>query len=141
MSLIHFDGGKPSRAVRAALFRLQRLLVALGVVAGVVSMSVGSAGASTKASAPQDLTAARIGSGLVQLNWQPPTNTGGLPVTSYSYDLSINGGSTWEYTGINAGSATSIQDDNCDYGQSCTYRVRAYTDAGPGAYSANATAA
>jgi hypothetical protein len=90
------------------------------------------------ASAPQNFTAARIDAGNpnVQLSWQPPANVYGSTVSGYYYDVSYDGGSSWSVTNrYVAAPTTSVVDNNCPGTYTCTYRVRAYTDAGFGNYS------
>jgi hypothetical protein len=112
------------------------LIVAL-LTAFAVAVAPSRAWAAT-ASAPTNVSAVRVPSG-VQLSWKAPTSTGGLPVLAYYYDISYDGGSTWN-SAYYGGTATAVVDTACGEGQSCTYRIYAYTNAGQGAYSTAVTA-
>ncbi|HVJ98091.1 MAG TPA: Ig-like domain-containing protein, partial [Acidimicrobiia bacterium] len=91
-------------------------------------------------SAPQNLLATAGGSfGAVDLLWQAPANDGGRPITSYTVERSLDGGSTWPYS-FTTGSV-SASDTTCGAGVSCTYRVSAVNSVGTGAPSGTATAA
>src|SRR5690349_12755539 len=56
-----------------------------------------AAAAVTKPSAPRSLSAnGGPGTGTVSLQWLAPSSTGGAPITGYTYDVSTNGGTTWD---------------------------------------------
>ena len=100
------------------------------------------AGAASKPSAPRSLTGtAGPATGQVSLSWVAPLNDGGSPIATYSYSMSVNGGSSWSAItsfGSNATSqdSTSVPGLACPNtspgSQGCQYRVYATNGVGRG---------
>lgn len=109
-------------------------------VAAVNAMGTGTySGASTLstpftfASAPDSVTAT---AGVVQvsLSWNAP-NVNGSAITSYTYQFSTNGGTTWS-SGVNTGStSTSATVTGLTANTTYVFRVAATNGAGLGSYS------
>jgi predicted phage tail protein len=70
--------------------------------------------------------------GAIILYFTPPTDNGGSAITGYKY--SINGGSTWIDSVVDAGNSININTPKI-YGTMCRVLLRAVNAAGAGAYS------
>lgn len=77
--------------------------------------------------------------GVVDVDWQAPTDDGGRSVTNYLLERSKDGGSTWTQS-WSTGTSLSYSDTTCGSLVSCTYRVSATNVIGTGALSGTATA-
>ena len=81
---------------------------------------------------PQNVTAnAGPGVGQVSLSWSAPPSDGGVAISSYSYEVSTNGGATYGPP-INVGMATSAIDPCGSPSITCTYQVFATNGIGTG---------
>ncbi len=88
---------------------------------------------------PNGLRASRDGNGNVTLAWRAPKDSGGLPVTGYSYQIttpSLPGVVVNQTTG---NSALTFTDTICPANITCVYQVQAITSAGNGPFSNSAT--
>jgi len=78
----------------------------------------------------------------VRLTWNPPTSTGGAPVTDYIVEFSANAGSTWATFARTPSAATTANVTGLTAGTSYLFRVSAKTVAGtsdPSGVSASIT--
>jgi titin len=85
------------------------------------------------AAAPVQVTGT-IGPGSIGLQWQAPTNTGGLPIRSYVVRWSTNGGVSWQ-SADTGGPATTTTIVGLASPATTTVQVAAVTAAGEGARS------
>jgi len=123
--------------------------VATGLVNGltyffrVAAINAAGAGANSLGSnavVPAGLAAApvqvkgTIGPGSIGLQWQAPTNTGGLPIRSYVVRWSTNGGVSWQ-SADTGGPATTTTIVGLASPATTTVQVAAVTAAGEGARS------
>jgi titin len=74
------------------------------------------------------------GNRALSVTWQPPSSTGGSPITGYQ--VSTNGGTNW----ISVGAVTSTTVGGVTSGRSYRVRVRAVNVAGAGSASGSLTA-
>ncbi|HEX5457828.1 MAG TPA: fibronectin type III domain-containing protein [Candidatus Nitrosotalea sp.] len=82
-------------------------------------------------SAPQNLSAATVSSSQIYLSWTAPSSNGGSQITGYRIERSSDGGSTWNATVPNTGSAyTKYTDSGLTGSITYTYRVSAINSAG-----------
>ncbi|HEY5012883.1 MAG TPA: hypothetical protein VIK61_09285, partial [Acidimicrobiia bacterium] len=78
--------------------------------------------------------------GTATLNWLPPTNSGGLPVLSYTYDVSTDGGAfVTQAAHLSASPLRATVP--CTAATFCSYRLQAVTAKGTSAVSNVRTAA
>jgi surface antigen len=96
-------------------------------------------------SPPTGLSAKRVPEGVL-LQWSPPTNTYGLPISYYEVYLSTNKGRDWttRVPGSNIApylppEPTALIDTGCAAAESCMYEIRAFTAAGSSGPSNSAT--
>jgi titin len=83
---------------------------------------------------PTNLISAPLASGVIQLDWQAPTNNGGFAVSGYEVERSTDGGST--YTTIaTIGNVLTYADTGLTLGNTYHYRVSAINQQGMGAPS------
>jgi hypothetical protein len=79
----------------------------------------------------------------VTASWKAPTDTGGLPVTSYTVEVSNDGGSYSEvpWSPLSARTFTETSTGTCEGNATCQYRAFATTDNGDSAASTVSTIA
>jgi hypothetical protein len=75
------------------------------------------------------------GDGLAIVSWNAPTLTGGAPITSYTVQYALNGGS-WTTFGTSTSTSLTVTGLNNGSGNNYTFRVAATNSAGTGSYSA-----
>jgi titin len=109
-------------------------------VAAINAAGVGATSLGSNAVVPAGLPAAptqvkgTTGPGSIGLQWQAPTNTGGLPITSYVVRWSTNGGVSWQSSDT-GGPATSYTIIGLASPATTMVQVAAVTAAGQGAWS------
>ncbi|MCL2525812.1 MAG: fibronectin type III domain-containing protein [Coriobacteriia bacterium] len=104
-------------------------IVAQNAAGGSVASTVNASTWATPA-VPANFSALS-GDGQVTLNWQPPTDSGGTPITGY--EVSDDGGVTW--IDIPSAEATSYTFTGLTNGTSYNFVMRALNAAGTGAES------
>jgi titin len=89
----------------------------------------------TSPGTPQNLTAVEGGSQEVVLDWDPPADSGGLPVTDYVVEYSPDGGETWVVydDGVSATPGATVT--GLDNGVEYIFRVIAVNPVGSGSTS------
>jgi hypothetical protein len=115
-------------------------------VAAVSSAGTGGFSAESSAVTPQPLASAPTrltgtpGNGQVSLVWTAPASTGGLPITDYLVQYSIDNGASW-ITALDGVSSTARATvSGLTNGRSYVFRVAAITAGGIGWFSANSAA-
>ena len=89
----------------------------------------------------RDLSAVAQGRSEILLEWQPPADDGGSPVTGYRIERSADRGASWLTISANTGTAnTSYVDRELEPGTLYRYRVSAVSEVGRGPPSAFAEA-
>ena len=96
----------------------------------------------TPPTGPRNLTATAISATRIDLDWDEPENTGGLPVTGYRIEVSADGGMNWtELVADTASTDTAYSDIGTPpFCTALLYRVSGINDAGTGPASASAAA-
>jgi hypothetical protein len=74
------------------------------------------------------------GDGLAIVSWNAPTLTGGAPITSYTVQYSLNGGS-WTTFGTSTSTSLMVTGLNNGSENNYTFKVAATNSAGTGSYS------
>lgn len=72
------------------------------------------------------------GDRLISLNWEPPVNDGGSPVTEYEVQRITKNDEPFQF---NVGTDTEYIDKGLDNGKTYYYSVRAYNDIGAGPFT------
>ncbi|VDN28526.1 unnamed protein product [Gongylonema pulchrum] len=67
----------------------------------------------------------------IDIEWKPPSDTGGLPIKEYLIEKKEKGSSVWIETGRTNGAKTSFSANNLKPGSEYEFRVIAVNDAGP----------
>ncbi len=95
----------------------------------------------TVPAAPTDLSATADGATTINLSWNAPTNTGGVPLTGYQMEVSPNGNTWTPVTPAHTGTGRTYSHTGLTAGTTRYYRVYARNAKGLGAASntANAT--
>lgn len=85
---------------------------------------------------PRNLRANAVGQGRIDLSWLAPLSDGGLPISGYVIETSLDGGTTWIVLAgtVRAGS-TSYSHTGLRPGTTYHYRVAAANGRGRGPYS------
>ena len=116
--------------------------VILGALVLVVGLVPVTAGATTAPSAPRSLIAtAGPATGAVALTWTAPSSSGGVQITDYGFDVSVNAGATWSSTtwlgstALSASSTTVLalvcaNAGGASDGNGCRYRIHANNSVG-----------
>jgi titin len=91
----------------------------------------------TVPSAPTGL-AATAGNGSLALTWTAPASTGGAPLSEYTYELSTDGGTTWDAPVGTGSTSTSRTVTGLTNGTAYTVRVKAVNEAGSSPASSSA---
>ncbi|HEX5457151.1 MAG TPA: fibronectin type III domain-containing protein [Candidatus Nitrosotalea sp.] len=85
----------------------------------------------TAPSAPQNLVANAIAPSQISLAWTAPSDNGGLPITGYMIERSIDNGSTWSTIVTNTDNAgTTYLDTGLVHSTTYTYRASAINGIG-----------
>lgn len=120
------------------VFRVVPLLT-LGV--GSASLASSSLQTGSSPAPPQNLSALRLGENSFKVSWDPPTNTGGLSITSYTlqvdkgsgFETVAHTGTSAEITGVSINSLWSFRVLATNVVGSSSYAV--YTNTPPVPYS------
>ena len=80
------------------------------------------------------------GNGQVQLSWTAPVSNGGLSVTDYTIQYSVDSGSSWQTFTDAVSSATSATVTGLTNDTGYFFKVASVNDVGAGLYSANSSA-
>lgn len=123
-------------------FTLEIIAVSAGATVGRAVGTVTIMDDDNVPTAPLNLQAVTSSTevGGVDLSWDPPASDGGRPILGYEYRVSTDGGANFG-AWIATGSVDETLLHNCGSGVNCTYEVRATNGTGPGAVSAQSTAA
>ena len=143
------DGGKNWSSIADGVSNANSTTVA-GLVNGTAYVfrvaavnSVGAGAFSAKsavvtpamvAGVPRDLSVVR-GNGRVAVGWKAPTSDGGLPITQYAVESSVDGGKTWKAVGKQPASATATTVKGLVNGTPYVFRVAAVNGVGGGPFT------
>ncbi len=112
--------------------------VGTGVASSTASATTTAA---TVPDAPTNLSATAGGAISITLSWSAPTNTGGVAISGYQIEFSLNGTSGWTDVESNTGStSTSHTHNGLTASTTYYYRVSAINSVGTGAASTTASA-
>ncbi len=102
-----------------------------GGVGGFSNQATATTKAATRPSAPRGLTATPSDRSTIILNWMPPADDGGSPITFYRVDVSTDQGSSWgALTDVRG--ATTYSHTGLSAGTRRDYRVVAANSSGRG---------
>ena len=92
----------------------------------------------TVPAAPTELTATPDGQTIINLKWKAPTNRGGVPITGYQIEVSLNGTDTWtDVTPAHTGTGRTYSHTGLSPGTTQYYRVYARNSKGLSAAASN----
>ena len=101
-----------------------------------VSVSAMTHGVSAE---PADLTATAVSGTQIDLSWTAPTNTGGLAITGYTLEFSIDGGLNFTVISGYGGTSLSYSHTGLTAGTEYHYQLAAINSIGTGAYASVST--
>ncbi|GFS00827.1 titin [Elysia marginata] len=87
-----------------------------------------------KPSAPEDLKATNVTSSTASLQWRAPSDTGGLPITSYQVERRDKRWGSWVKAGATKGGVTTLDVTSLLEGSEYYFRVSAANDEGTGPF-------
>jgi hypothetical protein len=80
--------------------------------------------------APTGLNATVVSPFQINLSWNAPIDNGGLAITGYQIERSMNHGTTWSTSTPNTGNTTTYNDTGLSSSTTYSYRVSAINSAG-----------